>query len=107
MKLVCIAACPTGIAHTYMASAAIEKVCKKNNVDVRIEMQASRGFENKLTAEEIAEADAILFANAVEIREKDRFAAYEDKTFHILPGKILRKPDMIIDELKARGLLLE
>ncbi|EHL98688.1 PTS system fructose-specific EIIBBC component [Acetobacteraceae bacterium AT-5844] len=62
MKLVGITACPTGIAHTFMAAAALEKGAAKLGYTMRVETQGSVGAKNALTAEEIAEADAVVIA---------------------------------------------
>ena len=47
MKIVAVTACPTGIAHTYMAQEAIEKECKKRGHEVQVETQGSMGIENE------------------------------------------------------------
>lgn len=61
-KLVGITACPTGIAHTFMAAAALEKGAATLGYTIRVETQGSVGAQNALTAEEIAEADAVVIA---------------------------------------------
>jgi PTS system fructose-specific IIC component len=61
-KLVGITACPTGIAHTFMAAAALEKGAAKLGHAMRVETQGSVGAKNALTPEEIAEADAVVIA---------------------------------------------
>ena len=47
MKIVAVTACPTGIAHTYMAQEAIEKECRNRGYEVKVETQGSMGIENK------------------------------------------------------------
>jgi PTS system fructose-specific IIC component len=61
-KLVAITACPTGIAHTFMAAAALEKGAAKLGFDMRVETQGSVGAKNALTPDEIAQADAVIIA---------------------------------------------
>ncbi|WP_419555777.1 fructose-specific PTS transporter subunit EIIC [Roseomonas marmotae] len=61
-KLVAITACPTGIAHTFMAAAALEKGAARLGYGMRVETQGSVGARNALTPEEIAEADAVVIA---------------------------------------------
>jgi PTS system fructose-specific IIC component len=61
-KLVAITACPTGIAHTFMAAAALEKGAAKLGHAMRVETQGSVGAKNALTTEEIAAADAVVIA---------------------------------------------
>ncbi|WBV41610.1 fructose-specific PTS transporter subunit EIIC [Pseudoroseomonas cervicalis] len=61
-KLVAITACPTGIAHTFMAAAALEKAAQQLGYAIKVETQGSVGAKNALTPEEIAEADAVVIA---------------------------------------------
>jgi PTS system fructose-specific IIC component len=61
-KLVAITACPTGIAHTFMAAAALEKGAVRLGHVMRVETQGSVGAKNALTPEEIAAADAVVIA---------------------------------------------
>jgi len=61
-KLVGITACPTGIAHTFMAANALEKAAKALGHSIKIETQGSVGAKNQLTAEDIAAADAVVIA---------------------------------------------
>lgn len=76
MKIIGITACPTGIAHTYMAQECLEKECKKRGYDVKIETQGGLGIENELTEEDVAEADVVILAVSVVIEGEERF---EDK----------------------------
>ena len=62
MKILAVTACPTGIAHTYMAAEAIADAAKKKGYDAKVETRGSVGVENELTAAEIKEAEAIILA---------------------------------------------
>lgn len=62
MKVLGVTACPTGIAHTYMAAEAIESAAKKAGYDVKVETRGSVGVENGLTDADIAEAEFIILA---------------------------------------------
>lgn len=62
MRILAVTACPTGIAHTYMAAEAIADAAKKKGYDVKVETRGSVGVENELTADEIKSADAIILA---------------------------------------------
>ncbi len=62
MKILGVTACPTGIAHTYMAAEAIEQAAKGKGYDVKVETRGSVGVENELTPQDIKEADAIILA---------------------------------------------
>ena len=73
MKIIGVTKCPTGIAHTYMAAARIEKECERLGYEVKVETQGSQGTENKLTKREIAKADYVIPAADVVIEEPERF----------------------------------
>ena len=73
MKIVAVTACPTGIAHTYMAAEALEAAAEEAGHEITVETQGSAG-STPLTAEQLAEADVAIFAADVEVRDKDRFA---------------------------------
>lgn len=62
MKVLGVTACPTGIAHTYMAAEAIEQAAKRLGFDVKVETRGSVGVENELTSDDIASADVIVLA---------------------------------------------
>ena len=61
-EILCITACPTGIAHTYMAAEALEKAGKETNHKLKVETQGQSGVKNQLTREEIQNAKAIIIA---------------------------------------------
>ena len=61
-EILCITACPTGIAHTYMAAEALEKAGKETNHKIKVETQGQSGVKNQLTREEIQNAKAIIIA---------------------------------------------
>jgi len=73
MTIVGITACPTGIAHTYMAAERLEKAGKKMGIQVKIETQGAMGIENELTEQDIREAAAVIFAVGIPVQKKERF----------------------------------
>ena len=62
LRVLAITACPTGIAHTYMAAESLEKKGREMNIGVKAETQGSGGAKNILTREEIANCDGIIIA---------------------------------------------
>ncbi len=72
-KIIAITACPTGIAHTFMAAKALENAGKKLNYEIKVETQGATGIKNKITSTDIENADAIIFAVETKVREEDRF----------------------------------
>lgn len=71
MKIIGITACPTGIAHTYMAQECLEKECRKRGFDVKIETQGGLGIENELSEEDVAQADVVILAVSVVIEGRN------------------------------------
>jgi len=72
-KLVAVTSCPTGIAHTYMAAEALEKSAGEKGVPIKVETRGSIGVENELSAQDIAEAHAVILAADTQVPE-ERFA---------------------------------
>jgi len=71
--IVCVTACPAGIAHTYMAAEYLEKAGRKLGVNVYVEKQGANGIEGRLTAGQLNSATACIFAAEVAIKESERF----------------------------------
>ncbi len=61
-KVLAVTACPTGIAHTYMAADSLKNKARELGIDIKVQTNGSSGVKNKLTANDIAEADAIIVA---------------------------------------------
>ena len=61
-RVLAVTACPTGIAHTYMAAEALQKAGEKLGIPIKVETNGSGGVKNALTAEEIANCDGIIIA---------------------------------------------
>lgn len=72
-KLVAVTACPTGIAHTYMAADALKYAAEELGYDLKVETQGSSGNET-LSQADIDAADAVIFAVSVNVRDRNRFA---------------------------------
>ncbi|HBB1747274.1 TPA: PTS 2-O-a-mannosyl-D-glycerate transporter subunit IIABC [Escherichia coli] len=71
--IVCVTACPAGIAHTYMAAEYLEKAGRKLGVNVYVEKQGANGIEGRLTADQLNSATACIFAAEVAIKESECF----------------------------------
>ncbi|HEY9578180.1 MAG TPA: fructose-specific PTS transporter subunit EIIC [Pseudobacillus sp.] len=71
-RVLAVTACPTGIAHTYMAADALKAKAKEMSVDIKIETNGSSGTKNALTAQDIEEATAIIVAADKQV-EMNRF----------------------------------
>ena len=97
MKVVAVTSCATGIAHTYMAAQAIEKICKQKGYECKVEKQGALGIEDKLKASDIKSADLIVFANDVGITKADRFDDYKDKVKQTSPSAVIANPEVIFE----------
>lgn len=73
MRIVAVTACPTGIAHTYMAADALNKTAPKFNVSIKVETQGAMGIENLLTAQDVSLADKVLIVSDINIEQPSRF----------------------------------
>lgn len=90
-----VTACPTGIAHTYMAAESLTKTAQEMGYKVKIETNGSTGVKNALTAEDIAKADGIIVAADKKV-EMDRFLG---KKVVIVPVvQAMKRPKELIEE---------
>ncbi|MGF1737797.1 PTS fructose transporter subunit IIBC [Photobacterium satsumensis] len=87
-KIVAITACPTGVAHTFMAAEALEEEGKRQGHQIKVETRGSVGAKNQLTAEEIAAADLVIIAADIEV-DLARFAG--KKLYKTSTGAALKK----------------
>jgi len=96
MKIVAVTACPTGIAHTYMAAEALEIAAKKFGHKIKVETQGAVGIENKISQAEADEAELVIFTDDMSIKEEKRFA--NKPIFRIGAGKIIKNARHVIEE---------
>jgi PTS system fructose-specific IIB component/fructose-specific PTS system IIB-like component len=73
MKIVAVTACPTGIAHTYMAAARLEKTAKELGHEIKVETQGALGIENSLSENDIRQANVAIFAVDIHVEGRERF----------------------------------
>ncbi|WP_063131774.1 PTS fructose transporter subunit IIABC [Nocardia fusca] len=93
--IVAVTACPTGIAHTYMAADALVAAGERAGVTVRVETQGSSGG-TPLSAETIAAAHAVIFATDVGVRGRERFAG--KPVIESGVKRAINEPDTMVDE---------
>lgn len=97
-KVLAVTACPTGIAHTYMAAEALEKAGKKQGVTIKVETNGSGGAKNVLTDEEIAQCDGIIVAADKSV-EMSRFDGKKVITAKVSDG--IKIPEQLIGRIVA------
>lgn len=93
-EVLAITACPTGIAHTYMAAEALEKKATEMGIKLKAETQGSAGAKNVLTAEEIAHAKGIIIAADKNV-ERERFAGKPVYSTNVSAG--IQEPEKLIN----------
>ncbi|KNH17306.1 PTS lactose transporter subunit IIC [Arthrobacter sp. ZBG10] len=97
-RIVAVTACPTGIAHTYMAADSLVAAAKEMGVDLQVETQGSSGAK-PLDPAVIAAADAVIFAVDVDVRGKERFAGKPVITAPVKRG--IDEPGKMVQEALA------
>lgn len=96
LRVLAVTACPTGIAHTYMAAEALEKKGRELNIGVKAETQGSGGAKNVLTAAEIAACDGIIIAADKNVD----LARFDGKPLLRVPvSDGINKPEELIEKI--------
>ncbi|RDV44191.1 PTS lactose transporter subunit IIC [Leifsonia sp. ku-ls] len=94
-RIVAVTSCATGIAHTFMAADALTKAGTDSGIDLVVEPQGSSGYQ-ALPQSVIDAADAVIFANDVDVREEGRFAGKPVVRSGVKRG--IEQPDRLIAE---------
>lgn len=97
-RILAITACPTGIAHTFMAAENLEQAAQRLGHEIKVETHGSIGVENELTAEDIDRADAVVVAADKQV-DLARFAGKRVVTAPVADG--IRRPEELIREALA------
>ena len=99
MKVVGIAACTSGIAHTYIANEKLVQAAKELGHEAHIETQGTIGTEDELTAQEIKDADVVIIAADIKVSGRERF---KGKKIVEVPTHIaIKSPKALLDKIKA------
>ncbi|MDP4099983.1 MAG: fructose-specific PTS transporter subunit EIIC [Bacillota bacterium] len=94
-KILAVTACPTGIAHTFMAADALKEKAKELGVEIKVETNGSSGIKHKLTAQEIEDAPAIIVAADKQV-EMERFKGKRVLQVPVTAG--IRRPQELIEK---------
>ena len=103
-RLVAVTACPTGVAHTFMAAEALKQAAQRLDYELQVETQGSVGARDPLSPEAIAAADAVLLATDIEV-DTARFAG--KKVFRCGTGVALKQAEATLKRALAEGQPLE
>lgn len=94
MKLLAVTACPTGIAHTYMAADQLELAAQRRGVSIKVETQGALGIENRLSARDLRESPWVLLATDIALHDEERFRNIQ---VHKVPIQaVIEDPDAIL-----------
>ena len=97
MKIVAVTACPTGVAHTYMAAEQLEKTARALGHEIKVETQGSMGIENGLSAQDIRDADVVVFAVDISVEQGERF--HGKRLVQVAVQDVIRNPRAVFDRL--------
>ncbi|WTA10442.1 fructose-specific PTS transporter subunit EIIC [Streptomyces phaeochromogenes] len=98
MKLLAVTACPTGIAHTYMAAEKLAQAAEQLGVDIKVETQGSIGAENVLTDNDVRTADGVIIAADKDV-DLSRFAGKRVVTVGVAEG--IHHPERLIEQVRT------
>lgn len=100
MKILGVTACPSGVAHTYMAAEALKKACEKAGVDYKIETQGSIGIENRIDDEDLKGATAAVLTTDMPIKDEGRFAGIPK--VRVKTDVVITSADAIVSKIKKQ-----
>lgn len=103
-RFVAITACPTGVAHTFMAAEALQQGATKHGYIIDVETQGSVGAKNILTAEAIEAADIVILATDIEVNT-DRFVG--KRVYRCSTGFALKQTDKAFQQAISEAKVLE
>ncbi|HEI8867972.1 PTS fructose-like transporter subunit IIB [Serratia sp. AKBS12] len=98
-NIIAVTACPSGVAHTYMAAEAIEQAATARGWQCKVETQGSIGLENPLTPEDIAAADMVILTKDIGIKFEERFAG--KTVVRVAISDAVKRADAIMSKIAA------
>ncbi|MET9509843.1 fructose-specific PTS transporter subunit EIIC [Streptomyces flavidovirens] len=97
-KLLAVTACPTGIAHTYMAAEKLAQAAERLGVEMKVETQGSIGSENVFSDNDVREADGVIIAADKDV-DRSRFAGKRVLAVGVAEG--IRHPEQLIEQVRT------
>ncbi|MER7666270.1 MULTISPECIES: fructose-specific PTS transporter subunit EIIC [unclassified Streptomyces] len=98
VRLLAVTACPTGIAHTYMAAEKLAQAAEALGVEIKVETQGSIGAENVLTDNDVRNADGIIIAADKDV-DRSRFVGKKVLAVGVAEG--IRHPERLIEQVRS------
>ncbi len=99
MKIVGIAACTSGIAHTYIAKEKLLKAAQSLGHEIHIETQGTIGTEDELTSAEIKAADVVIIAADINVGGKERFDG--KKVVSVPTHVVIKSPKGLLNKIES------
>lgn len=102
MKIVAVTACPSGVAHTYMAAESLKVAADESSVceSCFVETQGQIGIEDALTSQQIQTADVVILTNDIGIKNEERFKG--KLVLRVHAGDLIKKSPIIIEKLAQK-----
>jgi fructose-specific phosphotransferase system IIB component len=94
MNIVAVTACPTGIAHTYMAAEQLEKTARKLGHQIKVETQGAMGIENELCQADVDEAQVAILAADIVLEKMERFSRI--RTIQVNVQEAIKNPEAVL-----------
>ncbi|MGY3943104.1 PTS fructose transporter subunit EIIC [Aeromonas tecta] len=94
-----ITACPSGVAHTFLAAKSLQKAAAKAGIKLKVETQGANGIINRITAKDVANARCVILAHDVAIKNRERFANIE--IIDVKTKDAIHNPDGLLARTQA------
>lgn len=98
MKIVGIAACTAGIAHTYIAKEKLIQASTNRGHEIHIETQGLAGTQDALEQKDIDEADVVIIAADIKVNGRERFK--NKKIVEVSTGLVVKSPNKLVEKLE-------
>ncbi|MHC5252751.1 PTS fructose transporter subunit IIB [Listeria kieliensis] len=98
MKIVGIAACTAGIAHTYIAKEKLSKAAESRGHEIHIETQGLAGTQDALTQQDIDAADIVIIAADIKVNGRERFK--DKKVVEVPTSLVVKSPTKLVEKVE-------
>lgn len=98
MKIVAITACPSGVAHTYIAAEALKKAAIAKGHQIKVETQGQIGIENEITQDEANSADVVILTTDIGLKNTERFSG--KPIVRVKIGDVVKKSAALIEKIE-------
>ena len=103
MNVIAVTSCPTGVAASHMAAAAITRICAEKGYPCKVEVQGALGIENELLDSEIEKADIVILANDIALISPERFEKISSEKVRKIPPMEIVKDSRVIFTSRSKN----